>query len=119
MKIAVIGSRDYVNYDEAKIYIEKCIRETGAESIVILSGCCRGADMLGEKYAEEKGYEVKRIKPEWDKFGRAAGVVRNKKIAVEADLVICFWDGNSKGTKITLDQSKKLNKKVMIKYIST
>ncbi len=114
MKIVVSGSRDYDNYDEAKSYIEKCIQKTDVDKVVILSGGCRGADMLGERYAKEKGYTVERVIPEWSKYGKAAGIVRNRKMAEAADLAICFWNGKSKGTKMMIEYTKKLNKKIIV-----
>ena len=117
MKVVVCGSRNYEKYDEAKTYIEKCIQQTGENKVVILSGGCHGADMLGEKYAKEEGYIIKRISPEWNKYGKAAGIVRNKIMAEEADLVICFWNGKSKGTKAMINYTKKLNKPIFINII--
>ena len=45
------------------------------------------------------------------KFGKAAGIIRNKQIVEDADFCIIFWDGKSKGTKNTIDLCNKLHKK--------
>ncbi len=118
MKIAVAGSRVYTDYKEVAEYIDMCIREyTDNEQITILSGGCRGADMLGERYAMEHGYRIARFCAQWDKFGKAAGIIRSRKIADTADLVVCFWDGDSRGTKTLIDYARKLGKTVCIKYV--
>lgn len=35
---------------------------------------------------------------DWDKFGKAAGHIRNKQMAEEADALLLIWDGESKGS---------------------
>jgi hypothetical protein len=46
--------------------------------------------------------------PEWEKFGKSAGVKRNKEIVSNSDFVILFQKGNSKGTQSSLNLCKKL-----------
>ena len=116
-KIVIAGSRNFNDYERVKKFIDNYIQDKAGNSITILSGGCRGADLLGEKYAKENGYEVVRISPEWEKYGRAAGIVRNKKMAEMADVVVCFWDGKSKGTKAMINHAKKLNKETVVKII--
>lgn len=36
-------------------------------SLVFVSGGCRGADMLGERYAAENGFKIEKYLPDWDK----------------------------------------------------
>ena len=43
--------------------------------------------------------------------------MRNIKIVDESDMVIAFWDGNSPGTKSSIDlANKKGNKGLVIRY---
>ena len=118
MNIAIAGCRDYTNYDEAAAFIDMCIcKYAKVNDIVILSGGCRGADALGEKYAKEHGHDILRFPAKWDIYGRTAGIVRNKEIAVAANLVICFWDKKSKGTKNLIENANKMGKVLYIKVI--
>ena len=43
------------------------------------------------------------FKPEWKRYGRAAGPIRNKEMLKYAEeetpIVVAFWDGTSRGTK--------------------
>lgn len=117
-KIVVAGSRDYDNYEEAKKYIEYCISEIRKKyTLIFVSGGCKGADMLGERYAKENGFEIERHIANWDKYGRAAGPKRNEEMAKTADFVICFWDGKSRGTKTMIMYAKKHKRPVRIKSI--
>lgn len=117
-KIVIAGCRDYENYNEAKEYIDflvQNIRKT--HKIVIISGGCKGADALGERYAKENGFEIERHPARWQEFGKSAGPRRNLEMAEQADYVICFWDGKSRGTKTMIEFSKKLEKPLRIKKI--
>ena len=42
-----------------------------------------------------------------------AGFMRNTDIINEAELVVAFWDGQSKGTKDSIDKAEKQNKRVL------
>ena len=117
-RIVVAGCRDFDNYDVARRYIGHCISQIRKNyEIVFVSGGCRGADMLGERYARENGMAIERYEAEWDKYGKAAGPIRNKQMAQVCDYVICFWDGKSRGTRTMIEYSKKFKKRVKIKMI--
>ena len=50
-RIIVAGSRNYHNYQEAESYINFCICRIRKEyNLVFVSGGCRGADALGERW---------------------------------------------------------------------
>ncbi len=117
-KIVVSGCRDFNNYDIAKRFIDACISRVRKEhELVFISGGCQGADMLGERYARENGITIERYEAEWDKYGKAAGPIRNKQMAQVCDYVICFWDGKSRGTKTMVEFAEQFGKTIRIKYI--
>jgi len=108
MKIAVVGSRNFHDYE----LLKKTLTEYEITSIV--SGGANGADSLGERYADEHNIPTMIFKPDWKRFGRGAGRIRNKTIVENADLVIAFWDGLSKGTQMSIEIAKKVNKPLRI-----
>ena len=117
-KVVVAGCRDFNNYDIAKRYIDYCISDIRKKyEIVFVSGGCKGADMLGERYARENGMTIERYPAEWDKYGRAAGPMRNKIMAQVCDYVICFWDGKSRGTQTMIEYAKQVGKPVNVKML--
>ena len=65
----------------------------------IISGGARGADQLGEDWAERRMIPVEQFIPNWDTHGKKAGYLRNADMADEGDILVAFWDGESKGTK--------------------
>jgi len=48
--------------------------------------------------------------PEYDRYGKAAPIVRNKAIVDYSDKVIVFWDGSSKGTLSVIKYAEKIGK---------
>lgn len=118
-RIVVAGCRDYENYREAKAYIDFCISKIRKNyTLIFVSGGCKGADMLGERYAKENGFKIERYIADWEKYGKSAGPKRNMQMAEIGDYVICFWDGKSKGTLSMINCAKKLKKPLRIKNIT-
>lgn len=103
MRVGVIGSRGFNDYE----LLSKVMDEMSDEITLIVSGGAKGADSLGEKWAHENEIEVLIFYPNWDKYGKRAGFIRNEYIVKNSDLVIGFWDGQSKGTKSSFDLCKK------------
>lgn len=117
-RIVVAGCRNYADYNTAEKYINFCISNIREKyTLVFVSGGCRGADMLGERFAKENGFEVERYIAEWGKYGSFAGPKRNMEMAKNSDFVICFWDGKSRGTKSMIEYTVKMGKPIRIKYI--
>lgn len=112
--LAVVGSRGFNNYPLLKRTIDK-LRET-TKVVRIVSGGARGADTLGERYAREHQIETLIYKPDWDRHGRRAGVLRNEDIVEAADLVLAFWDGKSPGTRNTIGRARLSKKLHAITY---
>lgn len=90
MKIAVIGSRNFADYE----LLKKTLNEiTGITKVI--SGGAKGADSLAEQWAKENQIETVIYKPDWAKYGRGAGVVRNRLIIEDCDHSIWFERSSS------------------------
>ena len=117
-RVVVAGCRDYNNYEEASEYIDYCLADiVNDNEIIILSGRASGADRLGEMYAREKGYKIEYYPADWETYGRSAGPIRNEQMARVCDMVICCWDGKSRGTKSMISYTNKYNRDLKIKEI--
>ncbi len=108
VKVAVIGSRNFNDYDLVKKTLDDM------KISLIVSGGAKGADSFGEKYAKEKDINTLIFYPDWKKYGKAAGMIRNTEIVKNSDIIVAFWDGVSKGTKDSINKAKKLNKQVKV-----
>ena len=106
MKVAIIGSRgiDCVDFSS---YLPK-------ETTLIISGGAKGVDTLAEAYAKQKALPVLIIKPDYQKYGKNAPLIRNRKIVDIADAILAFWDGESHGTIYTVKYAIKHNKPVRL-----
>lgn len=120
-KVIIAGSRGFSNYKLLREQCNKYLREKRKTSnIIIVSGHARGADTLGEKYAQDEGFALEIYPAQWKKLGKQAGYRRNEQMAEVADALIAFWDGESKGTKHMIDimNAKSLQVKV-VEYETT
>lgn len=97
MKVAVVGSR---TVDER--YYELLCSKIPQGTSVIISGGAKGADALAKIYAEENELEYIEFKPNYEKYGRAATIRRNKQIVSLADYVLVLWDGQSRGSSFVM-----------------
>lgn len=122
LRVIIAGSRDFGDYELLKkSAIEIITKKTMLPDLTrIISGGARGADTLGERFANEMGLEISRFIPDWDGLGKRAGYVRNAemaKFAVEDDndgMLIAFWDGKSRGTKHMIDLAKRYGLEVHV-----
>ena len=86
MGIICCGGRHFDCYPFLKYVIDSIIEKYGAETekVTVISGHCRGADQLGERYAKESGTLLKVFPAEWTKYGssRTDQKLRNGQLSV-------------------------------------
>lgn len=111
-KIAVVGGRDFTDYEYVEAMCQKNIKK--GEEVLFICGKARGADTLGENFAKKYAHKYVEYAPNYLRFGRGAPNRRNMEMAKEADLVLAFWDGRSRGTKHMIDISRQLGKRVIV-----
>lgn len=111
MKVIIAGSRDAPAHAVRRA-IEEC--PWSGEISLVISGTASGADLEGEKWAEEHGIQVERYPAPWRAFGRGAGPVRNKKMAENADALIAVWDGRSRGTEHMIELAREHGMRVFV-----
>jgi hypothetical protein len=114
MKISITGSREFDNYDFFKIKLLEIIQKENLNNFSIVSGGAKGIDLLAKQFAIENKIEIFEILPDWKKYGKSAGLIRNKEIIEKSDFNIIFWNSKSKGTKFNIDYCIKNNKKFIV-----
>lgn len=110
MRVAVIGSRG-LRLDDLGKHLPK-------ETTEIVSGGAKGIDACAREYALKHGLKLTEYLPEYNRYGRGAPLKRNITIIENADLVLAFWDGCSRGTKHVIDNCKKRNIPVKVYVLS-
>jgi len=113
MKIAVVGGRDFNDYELLKSEMVKFINENNNIQALV-SGGAKGADSLAERLAVELSIPIQVFKPDYKRFGRAATLVRNTEIVEHSDVIFAFWNGSSKGTLDSINKAKKMKKKLFV-----
>lgn len=121
MKLAIVGGRDFNDEFLMAEYISIFMvayanGELDPPEIEVISGGAKGADSLGERFARINRCPVTIFKPDWDKYGKSAGFIRNQLIVDACDVVLAFWDGKSKGTHDTINKAKKAKKPTFVVY---
>lgn len=104
MRVLVCGSRHLANLDLAWNWLEDnardlCAEATGRDSNAqithVIEGGARGADEAARCWARASGIPMLTFTPDWDRYGRQAGPIRNTQMLAEGrpDAVIAFPGG--------------------------
>ena len=118
--VLVSGKRDFTDYIVFRCILDKSLASIN-DNIIIVEGGARGTDALAKQYAIEHHYEFIEFPADWDKYGRAAGIIRNDEMVNFIKDKTCkaffFWDGQSRGTGDCLRRAKRAGIKCGIYYI--
>lgn len=115
-RVVIAGGRDFGNrLSEAGgldlTWQRKCVAQMDASlellfaeqiewgGMLVVSGHARGADQMGEMWADAHMVDVKLYPADWDTHGKGAGPIRNREMAQNADVLVTFFDGYSSGTR--------------------
>jgi|TARA_R110002167_G_scaffold37476_10_gene117498 hypothetical protein len=119
-KVAIIGSREFADYEFLIDKISEHFGDTPANrDFAVVSGGARGTDALAKRFGT--GDTKHRIYIEhpadWDGKDKGAGMIRNTDIVNQADVVVAFWDGFSRGTRDSIRKAQIAKKTTIIYYI--
>lgn len=116
MKMAVIGCRDFNN----KILLNEVLFKILAtyDVRILVSGGRRkdgkGVDTLVEDWADTNNFPKLIFPADWDKYGKAAGPIRNDQIAEASWFCLAFWNNKSAGTLDCLNRFVALEKIIFV-----
>jgi predicted Rossmann fold nucleotide-binding protein DprA/Smf involved in DNA uptake len=109
VKVAVVGSRNFHDLDAVRSFVSQLSRDD-----VVVSGGAYGVDRVAYREARRCNILTEIFYPDWDAHGKKAGFLRNRLIVEAADEVHAFWDGESSGTKSTIQLANAAGKPVHI-----
>jgi hypothetical protein len=115
VKLAIIGSRNFDDYEYLQSVMEQEF-ETEPIELIISSGM-DGTNQLGERYAVENNIPKRTIDSEWAKYGKNASIMQSVDIVKTSDVILAFWDGQNSETKQSIDQAIRFEKDVIIKLV--
>jgi len=111
MRLLVTGGRDFA--DRQKLFDALDMVHDFTPVSLLIAGGARGADTLAIEWAKERGINYHIEKAQWGRFGKSAGIIRNKQmLEMKPNLVVAFAGGN--GTRDMVNRSKKDNIEVHI-----
>ncbi|MDY6915880.1 MAG: SLOG family protein [Candidatus Cloacimonadota bacterium] len=112
MKLAVIGSKKFNNFQLLTSEIEK---ENNLTKII--SGAAPGTDSLARRYAIQNNIPLLEFPPDYAKNGAEAKHVRDRQIVDHSEKVLAFWDGVCQGTKYTMNYARQQNVPVRVVWV--
>jgi len=108
LKTIIAGGRKIENFRLLRMAIRDCQWRITS----VLCGCCSGVDLMGAEWANKRKIHVDYYPAEWGKYGKSAGIIRNKKMAENADALILIRSKSSKGSSSMLKEANALGLKV-------
>ena len=107
MRVLVCGGREFNDYGLLADTLVSLIGQYNPEDVTIISGHARGADKLGERFANANECKLLIFPADWDKHKKAAGFIRNQQMIDKGkpDLVVAFPGG--RGTADMVRRAKK------------
>lgn len=95
--IGIVGSRRRNSIEDAWKCRAALNSIIGPEDTLVSGGCEEGGDLFAEVLAKQKGLTITIHYPRWTEYGKAAGFVRNTKIANQCDILIALVAEDRKG----------------------
>ena len=109
-RIGIIGSRRRNSILDFKKIENAFSKVYNGGDWIVSGGCPKGGDRFAENIAKEYGIPILIFYPNWQKYGKAAGFVRNGDIADNSDVLIaCVSEDRKGGTEDTIKKFLKNN----------
>jgi len=103
--VLICGDRNWKNEQTIRTLLLELQPKT------VVTGGCRGADLLAEKVAAELKIKVVSYPANWTEYGKKAGPIRSNLMLQDSipDMIVAFHGDieNSKGTKNMVTQASE------------
>jgi hypothetical protein len=113
MRTIIAGSRYFDDYE----ILCEVIRESGIRVTTLISGGSPGADITAERWADLTRTPKQVYPANWNKDGKAAGPIRNSKMAAVAQAAIVICMNDSKGSHDMIEKAKAKKLLVYVQYV--
>lgn len=100
--IGIVGSRKRDAKCDYELTEKKFLDIYQEGDTIVSGGCPQGGDRFAEIIAKKYGLTITIHYPDWKKYGRGAGFVRNTKIAYANKLIACVAADRKGGTEDTI-----------------
>lgn len=97
-KVCFFGGRLFRDYLSVLDVMKQM--HTKYPNMMVISGDAKdGPDNMAIFAAKQLKIPYQKMPADWNKHGKAAGMIRNVDMAEYSDIGLGWWDGKSKGTK--------------------
>jgi hypothetical protein len=107
VRVIIAGSRTITNYTLLCEIMSAVEVMLGEPITLVLTGGAAGVDQMGERWAWSHKVQTKLYPTPWAEHGKAAGPIRNRQMASEADALVLLWDGKSPDSKNMLAEAQR------------
>jgi hypothetical protein len=119
VKLIIAGTRTFHNLDEDFFNSLMGFFRLWDHVTEIVSGGADGVDEAGERYAAWAKLKCSMFPADWEKYGKAAGPMRNAMMADYADGLLLVWDGKSPGSSNMKREMRQREKPVFELVLKT
>ena len=109
--IGIVGTRRRDSSDDYGLVLQAFKDVYESTDIIVTGGCPKGADAFAVQIARDLNVPIQTHYPDWQRYGRTAGLTRNTLIAQDADVLIaCVAPDRRGGTEDTIRKFQALGK---------
>jgi len=114
VRVAIVGSRHFADLDRVTDYVKGL--PAGSS---IITGSASGVDAAATRAARTRGMPVQVMPASFDEVADASkSAARNQRLVGACDVLVAFWDGESKGTRTTVERALDAGKEVHV-FVAT
>ena len=114
-RLVVAGSRSFGDYDRLAADLDRLLARRLPAVEIICGGCPSGADALAVRYARSRGLALRLFPADWAAYGRSAGPIRNRAMAMAGHALVAYWDGSSRGTASMIGAAQARGLRVVVR----
>lgn len=101
-RVAIVGSREFSSELLVRAYVRAL-----PKTYMVVSGGARGVDSWAVDEARKRGLQTCVYPADWNRYGKPAGMIRNRTIVDNCDWLVAFYDGKSRGTAHTIGLAQR------------
>lgn len=112
LNLAIVGYRDFEDWVVFYAHVQSWIEKHGRPDSII-SGGCKGADTMAERFAKQEKIPMVILWPK-NEDGRSKFAIRDKEIARQCTHMLAFPSKRGRGTQLTIQFATELKKHVTV-----